>query len=30
MSTLIDHLARALEGFASLTHLSDLDWRACS
>ena len=31
MSTLIDALSRATDGFANLAHLiSLLDWRACS
>jgi hypothetical protein len=30
MSTLIDTFARALEGFASLAHAIEFDWRACA
>ena len=31
MSTLMDILARATDGFASLSHLiASLDWRACA
>jgi hypothetical protein len=30
MSKLIDHLAHACDGLATLVHLVDLDWRACS
>ena len=30
MSKLIDHFVRALDGLASLAHLADLDWRACT